>query len=129
MLDSFLSALGQLLKLHPTTPAPVVPATELVAFGANRPGLSVERSMANYLADKRRLGLPVGNYPDGSPNYDEMLARALFRELYRALHEDLRVTAAVPPGISLTAAGASAAGPVTVTGFTMEPVNAFGIVQ
>ena len=126
---AFLTSLSQLLKLRPPTAAPIVPATELVLFGQNRPGLSVERSMVNYISEKRRLGIPVGNYPDGTPNYDELLARALISELYRAFHEDARVTAAVPPGISLQAQGVSAAGPVSVAGTTLEPVNAYGIVQ
>lgn len=128
-LTEFLTGLTQLLKLRPNTPASVVPLPELLLGAPLRPGLSVSRSLANVLADKKRSGLPTGNYPDGTPNYDDQLVALLLKEVYRALLEDARVNTAVPLGIAIQAEGASAVGPVTVLGQTIMPSSAFGVVQ
>jgi hypothetical protein len=129
MLDAFLGNLTRLLKLRPTTNAPTIPVVLVEAGAVARPGLSAQRSTANALAGLRKLNVPTGPYPDGTPNYNDQLIYVLYEELYRALHEDARVTAAVPAGISLQAQGASAMGPVVVAGATLLPVNAYGIVQ
>jgi hypothetical protein len=128
-LTEFLIGLTQLLKLRPNTPASVIPLPEILLGAGLRPGISVSRSLANVLADKKRAGLPTGNYADGTPNYDDQLVALILKEVYRALLEDLRVSVAIPSGIAVQANGASAAGPVSVAGETILPSSAFGIIQ
>lgn len=128
-IENFISALGLLLKLRPKTSATKVSVLQVLAGASLRPGLSVERSMINYISAKDAAGLPTGPYPDGTPNYDEVCARAMYTELYRALLEDAVVTAAVPANIAIQANGANVGGPVASVGQTIQPVNAYGIIQ
>lgn len=129
MLTSFLGSLGKLLSLRPNKPAPVVPVEVLLLGGRQRPGLSSTRMYADFLARKQEMGLPTGDYPDGTPNYEEQLFMLMFDVLVKGIQEDLRVTVAIPPSIPLQAQGASPAGPVAVIGSTTLPVNAFGVAQ
>ncbi len=129
MLNDFLGTLSKLLSLRPTKPAPVIPVFTLILGAQQRPGLSAARMYADFLARKQELGLPTGDYADGTPNYEEMLFMAMFEVLTKGIQEDLRVTVAVPANIPLQAQGMSPAGPVTVVGATLTPLNAYGIAQ
>lgn len=131
MLDSFLKSLSSLIKLRPPGSPAVVPVYAVLAGAQNRPGLSVTRSLANILGELNRNGIPVGTYPDGTPNANDVQLQAIVTEVFRALHEDLLVTCAVPSGITLNGNGPPVilGGPVTIIGSTIMPVNAYGIVQ
>jgi hypothetical protein len=129
MLGGFISSLGNLLKLRPSSSPTSVPSEVLVVTAQNRPGVSVERMVANIVTRMNEIGLPTQAFADGTPNYEVQLVRIMCEEWARTLREDARVTAAVPPGIGLQATGASPAGPVEVAGSTLLPVNAYGILQ
>ena len=57
------------------------------------------------------------------------MERVRIEEIVKALLEDMIISVAIPPGITLTAAGVSAAGPVSVFGSTITITKAYGVAQ
>lgn len=128
-INSVLSVFDKVLKLSNIGGPPSVP-TPLILLGVKtRPGLSPTKIATNIISRKPEAGLPVGTLPSGVVSPDEMMWRIAVEEIIKALQEDAIITVGIPMGITLTAAGVNAAGPVTVFGQTISFAKGYGIIQ
>ena len=53
-------------------------------------GLSVINSTANVIEDLNKMGIPIGDMPDGSPNLTIGVEYARWKEIVRTFHEDAK---------------------------------------
>ena len=104
--------------------------TPLIMVGTPiRSGLSPTKIATEIIKRKSEAGLPVGALPSGAANPDEIMERIRIEEIVKAILEDMIISVAIPPGITMTAAGVSAAGPVSVFGSTITITKAYGVAQ
>ena len=128
-LDSILGAFNKILKIQ-TIGAPTNIPSPLILIGApRRSGLSPTAIASRIITRKSEAGLPVGALPSGGVAPDEIMERIRVEEIIKALQNESLITVVIPPGTSLTAAGASVAGPVTVVGSTITLTKGFGVIQ
>jgi hypothetical protein len=128
-VDSIIGAFNKILNLSSIGGPPVVP-TPLILIGvAQRSGLSPIKIASRIIARKSEAGLPVGVLPSGGVAPDEIMERIRAEEYIKAFQQDAVITVAIPPGITLSAAGISPTGPVTVFGSTIYYAKGYGIIQ
>jgi hypothetical protein len=128
-IDAIIGGFDKILKLSSIGGPPPVP-TPLILIGApRRPGLSPTKIASRIIARKSEAGLPVGVLPSGSVSPDEIMERIRIEEIVKALQQDAIISVAIPPGITLTAAGISPTGPVSVFGSTITFSKGYGVIQ
>jgi len=128
-IDSVIEGFDKVLSLSSVGSPPPVP-TPLILLGVpQRTGLSPTKIATRIIARKSEAGLPVGGLSTGNSNPDEIMERIRIEEIIRALQEDAIISVAVPPGISVTAAGISPAGPVTVFGTSITYMKGYAVIQ
>lgn len=128
-IDAIIGGFMKVLNLSSVGGPPAVP-TPLIMVGVPlRSGLSPTKIATKIISRKPEAGLPVGALPSGGVNPDEIMERIRIEEIVKALLEDMIISVAIPPGITLTAAGVSAAGPVSVFGSTITITKAYGVAQ
>lgn len=92
-----------------------------------RPGLDSSIIATSIISRFSEIGIPTGPLENGQSNVMEGFAKIMSEEFVDAIQSDMRVDAAVDSGMLVTAAGASAAGPVTTTGANPAPHTATGV--
>jgi hypothetical protein len=128
-LTSMLGGIKKLLKLQNTGVASNIP-TPLILVGApKRPGLSSTKIASRIINRKSEAGLPIGNLPSGQVSPDEIMIRIIVEEIIRGFQEDAVVQVAIPMGTTITAAGSSPSGPVSVVGSTITMTKGYGVIQ
>lgn len=128
-IDSIIDGFLKVLSIQ-TTGVPTAIPTPLIIFGgAQRPGLSPTKIASRIIARKSEAGLPVGALPSGGVSPDEIMERIRVEEIIKAIQQDAVITVGIPPGTTLTAAGASPSGPVTVFGSTITITKGYGTIQ
>lgn len=127
--ESIIGAFTKILNLSSIGGPPTVPTPLILVGVKTRSGLSPLKMASNIIAGKTKAGLPVGALPSGGVSPDEIMERIRMTEIVRAFQQDAVVTVAIPPGITLTAAGISPTGPVTVFGSTIRFVSGYGVIQ
>ena len=128
-IESIISGFDKILKLSSIGGPPPIPAPLIMVGVPRRSGLSPTKIASNIIARKSEAGLPVGALPSGAVASDEIMERIRIEEIVKALQQDAVISVAIPPGITITAAGISPAGPVTVAGSTILITKAYGIIQ
>lgn len=127
-IDSILSGVLDLLTIPKPKDPPVSPY--LVLASKNRGGMSAQKIAANIIRRRAEAGLPVGNFPDGQVNPDEIMIYIIVEEVLEAISVDARTTVAISPGISIIAQGTTATGvPVLINGITTSIGNGNAIIQ
>jgi hypothetical protein len=128
-IDAIIGGFDKILKLSSVGGPPAVP-TPLILFGvAKRSGLSPTKIASRIIARKSEAGLPVGVLPSGGISPDEIMERIRIEEIVKAFQEDAIISVAIPPGITLSAAGISPTGPVSVFGSTITYSKGYGVIQ
>jgi len=128
-IDAIVGGFTKVLSLSSVGGPPSVP-TPLILVGVPlRTGLSPTKIASRIIARKSEAGLPVGVLPSGQVNPDEIMERIRIEEIINALQQEAIITVAIPPGITLTAAGISPTGPVTVFGSTVIYSKGYGVIQ
>ena len=128
-IDAIIGGFTKVLNLSSIGGPPPVP-TPLILVGVPlRAGLSPTKIASRIIARKSEAGLPVGALPSGNINPDEIMERIRIEEIVKAIQQDMIISVAVPPGITLTAAGISAVGPVSVFGSTITFTKGYGVAQ
>jgi hypothetical protein len=128
-IESILEGFQKILSLQ-TVGSPTPIPTPLILIGVpQKPGLSPSKIASKIIARKSEAGIPVGALPSGGVAPDELMERIRIEEIIKALQEDAQISVAIPPGITLTAAGQSPTGPVTVFGATITLTKGFGQIQ
>lgn len=128
-INSIISGFDKILKLSSTGGPPPVPTPLILVGVPKRSGLSPTKIASRIIARKSEAGLPVGVLPSGNISPDEIMERIRVEEIIKGLQEDAIISVAVPPGITLSAAGVSLAGPVTVFGSTITFIKGYGVIQ
>ncbi len=128
-INSIIKGFDRVLSLSSIgSPAPI--PTPLILVGVpQRNGLSPTKIAARIIARKGEAGLAVGVLPSGVISPDEIMERIRVEEIIKAIQQEAVITVAIPPGITVTAMGASSAGPVTVFGATTRLSTGYAIIQ
>jgi hypothetical protein len=122
-------ALSKILSLKDTTKTPKIPSP-IILNSQNRSGLSALKIANKVLQKKRELGLPTGNYEDGTANYNDIIIKEIIEQILIAIQEDAKITVAIPLGIPVTASGIGGDGvPVVVQGATTNIQSGGAIIQ
>ena len=108
---------------------PPVPTPLILVGVPKRSGLSPTKIASRIIARKSEAGLPVGVLPSGGIAPDEIMERIRIEEIINALQQEAIISVAIPPGITLSAAGISPTGPVSVFGSTIMYSKGYGIIQ
>lgn len=128
-IDAIIGGFTKILNLSSIGGPPPIP-TPLILIGVPlRAGLSPTKIASNIIARKSEAGLPVGALPSGQISPDEIMERIRIEEIVKALQQDAIISVVIPPGITLTAAGISPTGPVSVFGSTIILSKGFGVIQ
>ena len=128
-IATVIAGFGTVLSLGSIGGPPPVPTPLILVGVPRRSGLSPTKIASNIISRKSEAGLPVGALPSGAVNPDEIMERIRVEEIIKALQEDALISIAIPPGITLTAAGISPAGPVSVFGSTITYTKGYGVIQ
>jgi hypothetical protein len=128
-IDAIIGGFDKILKLSSVGGVPTIPAPLILVGVAKRPGLSPTKIASRIIARKSEAGLPVGVLPSGGVSPDEIMERIRVEEIIRAIQQDMIITVAIPPGITITAAGISPTGPVSVFGSTIYYAKGYGVAQ
>jgi len=127
-VNSILSGVLDLL----TIPKPRDPEVSpyLVLASKSRSGMSAQKLAATIIRRRAEAGLPVGSFPDGQVNPDEVIEIIRAEEYLNAISVDARTTVAIRPGISILAQGTTANGiPVIIKGVTTSIGKGNAIIQ
>ena len=128
-IDDIIGGFTKVLNLSSIGGPPPVPTPLMLVGVPLRPGLSPTKIASRIIARKSEAGLPVGALPSGGNNPDEIMERIRVEEIVKAIQQDMIISVAVPPGITLTAAGISPTGPVSVFGSTITFTKGYGVAQ
>jgi hypothetical protein len=128
-IDGIIGGFTKVLSLSSIGGPPSIPTPLILVGVPTRTGLSPTKIASNIISRKSEAGLPIGALPSGGINPDEIMERIRVEEIIKAIQQDMIISVAIPPGITLTAAGVSAAGPVSVFGSTITLTKAYGIAQ
>ena len=128
-IDDIIGGFDKILKLSSIGGPPAVPTPLILVGVPKRSGLSAIKIASRIIARKSEAGLPVGTMPSGSVSPDEIMERIRIEEIIKAFQQDAIISVAIPPGITLTAAGISPTGPVSVFGSTIKTSKGYGVIQ
>ena len=128
-LESIINGFQKILSIQTVGSPTKVPSPLILVGSPLRAGLSTTKIASRIIARKSEAGLPVGALPSGGVAPDELMERIRVEEIIKALQQDMLITVVIPPGTTLTAAGTSPSGPVTVFGSTITLTTGYGVVQ
>lgn len=128
-ISSVIGGFNKILRLSSVGGVPPVPVPLILVGAPRRSGLSPIKIASKIVARKAEAGLPVGALPSGASNPEEKMWRIVIEEIVKGFQQDALVTVGIPPGITITAAGISPTGPVTVVGSSILPFKGYGIIQ
>jgi hypothetical protein len=128
-IGAIIAGFDKILKLSSIGGPPPIPTPLILVGVPRRSGLSPTKIASRIIARKSEAGLPVGVLPSGSIAPDEIMERIRAEEYIKALQQDAIISVAIPAGISLSAAGISPTGPVSVFGSTIMFSKGYGIIQ
>ena len=128
-VESIISGFDKVLSLSTLGGPPSVPVMLILVGVPRRPGLSAIKIASRIISRKSEAGLPVGALPSGGSSPDEIMERIRIEEIIKAFQQEALITVAIPPGITITAAGISPTGPVSVFGSTIYYARGYGVIQ
>ena len=128
-IESIIGGFDKILNLTSIGPPPPIPTPLILVGVPRRTGLSPTKISSKIIARKAEAGLPVGALPSGAINPEEKMWRIAIEEIVKAFQQDALISIAIPPGLTIQAAGISPAGPVTVVGASILPFKGYGVLQ
>jgi hypothetical protein len=102
--------------------------TPLILAASSRTGISETRVYNNMINHMKKLDIPVGNLPDGSPNPNAILIYLLIQEIYNDIRENAKIQVAIEPFGNVTATGTDAIGIPVVTNGVVTSIQTGGAV-
>jgi len=128
-INSVIEALDKVLKLKPIGGNSSIPAPIIILGVPRRSGISPTKVASKIIARQSEAGIPVGALPSGAINPNEIMIRIMVEEIVKSLQEDAIIEVGIPAGTTLTASGASPAGPVSVVGSTISITKGYGVIK
>lgn len=128
-IESIIEGFQKILSIQTVGSPTKVPSPLILVGSQLRPGLSPTKIASRIIARKSEAGLPVGALPSGGVAPDELMERIRIEEIIKGFQQDALLTIVIPPGTTLTAAGTSPSGPVTVFGSTITLTTGYGVIQ
>ena len=128
-LESMLSGFNRILQFQGGGPNPTVPAPLILIGAQNRSGMSGIRLGARILERYQQAGGFIDPMPSGAPNLDAISKQIIAEEVLNEIISNMIITVVISPGITISAAGANAGGPVASIGATVSMGSGYGIVQ
>jgi len=128
-ISSVIGGFDKILRLSSVGVGLPVPVPLILLGVPRRSGLSPTKIASKIIARKAEAGLPVGALPSGAINPEEKMWRIAVEEIIKGFQQDALITVGIPPGLTITAAGISPTGPVTVVGASILPFRGYGIIQ
>ena len=128
-VESIIGGFDKVLSLSTLGGPPSIPVMLILVGVPKRPGLSAIKIASRIISRKSEAGLPVGALASGGSSPDEIMERIRIEEIINAFQQEALITVAIPPGITITAAGISPTGPVSVFGSTIYYARGYGVIQ
>lgn len=128
-IESIIEGFQKILSIQTFGSPTKVPSPLILVGSPLRSGLSPTKIASRIISRKSEAGLPVGVLPSGGVAPDEIMERIRIEEIIKAFQQDASITVTIPPGTTLTAAGTSPSGPVTVFGSTITLTTGYGVIQ
>jgi hypothetical protein len=94
-----------------------------------REGLSTIDIASRIIERKKQIGIGIGPLPSGAENIEIMMEVIRIEEIVGAIKTKMKVEAAFPPGVPITATGGNAGGPIVVQGVTTQSVKVEGLAR
>ena len=131
MATDTLVAIAAILKRAFKVQKKLIPLNkEEILIGVKfREGLSSIDLASRIIERKKALGIDIGSLPSGSENIDLQMEVIRIEEIINAIKTKMKVEAAFPPGVPITATGGNAGGPIVVQGATTVAVKVEGVAQ
>jgi hypothetical protein len=102
----------------------------LIMVGAKlRPGLSPQAIAADIISKQSNSGRVVGNVFADGPNVEETMELIRVQEIINAILTKAKIEVVIPPGVSVTAVGGNAGGPVVCQGVTTSMGIGDGVIR
>jgi hypothetical protein len=128
ILESRLNELNDILSIKSPPNLGSIPK-EVVVLAKTRGGMSAFRAANKVYEKKKELGLPTGNLPDGSANFDDILWLAFAEAIIEEITVHSKITSTSSPGIQIVAAGGNAGGPIVVNGQSITFSDGASIIE
>ena len=113
----------------PQEPVTPLPPPLIMIGGGNRSGMSSKQLASRVISRQSEGGAPVGDVWGDGENVMEGIVTIICEEVVNMIQTEAKVDVVVPPGISLTAVGGNAGGPVTVQGYTTTYKQCNGVIR
>ena len=126
-----LVAIAAILKRAFKVQKKLIPLSkEEILLGVQfREGLSAIDVASKIIERKKEIGIGIGPLASGSENIDLQMEVIRIEEIINAIKTKMKVEAAFPPGVPITATGGNAGGPIVVQGATTQAVKVEGVAQ
>lgn len=123
--------IAQLIKRLFKVPSGVTPISkEEILLGAQfREGLSAIDIASKIIERKKEIGVDIGPLPSGLKNIDLQMEVIRVEEITNAILTKMKIEGALAPGVSVTATGGNAGGPIVVQGLTTVAAKIVGIAR
>lgn len=107
---------------------PIVTIPQIL-IAKSRMGLDSNVTTATILSRFPEAPIPNGPLDGSNPNSMEIFAKIIVEEIFLAIQNNMRVDVEIDPGMLVESTGASAAGPVAVTGVNASPWTGTGVAS
>ena len=128
-LESMLSGFNRILQFQGSGPNPTIPAPLILIGAQNRSGMSGIRLGARILERYQQAGGNITPMPSGAPNIEAQAYQIIAEEVLNEIITNMVITVVISPGITISAAGANAGGPVVSVGVTTTIGSGYAVVQ
>lgn len=113
----------------PEPPVEPLPPPLIMVGAKLRPGLSAQSIAAEIISKQPNSGRVVGNVFADGPNVEEAMELIRIQEIVNAILTKAKIEVVIPPGVSVTAVGGNAGGPVVCQGVTTSMGIGDGVIR
>ena len=122
-IKTISQTLKQAIESRVSTPSKAIAGIILLCGLMKRPGLSTLLAVAAVSEKMGVLGLPTGEFSDGTPNHMQQFSYLMFDEVFRQIRERMKIDIVLGPGSSTVQIGPSG------TGTNVNIMQGFGNAQ
>ena len=109
-IKTISQTLKQVIESRVSAPAKAIAGIILLCGLMKRPGLSTILAVASVSEKMGVLGLPTGEFSDGTPNYMQQFSYLMFDEAFKQIRERMKIDVVLAPGSTTVQVGPSGTG-------------------